>query len=72
MRISVKAKAGAKKEFVEKISETEFIVSVKEPPVDGRANWAIARALAGYFDISPSRINIASGHSSKNKIVEIK
>ena len=71
MRISVKAKAGAKKELVEKISDKEFVVSVKEPPIDGRANWAICRAVADYFGISPSRVNIVSGQSAKNKIVEI-
>lgn len=71
MKISVKVKPRSKKEFVEKISDTEFIVSVKEPPTDGRANWAVCRAIAGHFDVSPSRVNILSGHSAKNKIVEI-
>ena len=71
MRISVKAKTGARKEFVEKINEKEFIVSVKEPPIDGRANWAITRAVAEHFNISPSRVSIVSGQTSKNKILEI-
>lgn len=72
MKISVKAKTNAKKESVEKINETEFVVSVKEPPVDGRANWAITRAIAEYFGIAPSRVNIISGQTAKNKIVEIR
>ncbi len=71
MRISVKAKAGAKKESVEKINDKEFVVSVKEPPRDGRANWAICRSVADYFGVSPSRVSIVSGQSAKNKIVEI-
>ena len=71
MRISVKAKTNAKKESVEKLSDNEFVVSVKEPPIDGRANWAIARAIADYFGVSPSRISIISGQTSKNKILEI-
>ncbi|NUQ57055.1 MAG: DUF167 domain-containing protein [Candidatus Paceibacter sp.] len=72
MKISVKVKPRAKKESVEKISETEFVVSVKEPPVDGRANWAVCRALGDYFGVSPSRVSILSGQSGKNKVVEIK
>ena len=72
MRISVKAKTNAKKELVEKLSDNEFAVSVKEPPIDGRANWAICRAIADYFGVSSSRANIISGQTSKNKIVEIK
>ena len=71
MRISVRAKTNAKKESVEKLSDKEFIVFVKEPPVDGRANWAICRIVADYFGISPSRVNVISGQSAKNKIVEI-
>ena len=71
MRISVKAKTNAKKESVEKLSDKEFVVSVKEPPVDGRANWAICRSIADYFGVSSSRVNVISGQSAKNKIVEI-
>lgn len=71
MRISIKAKPNAKKESVEKINNAEFIVAVKEPPVDGRANWAITRAIAEHFGVSPSRVNILFGQTQKNKIVEI-
>ena len=71
MRISVKAKTNAKKELVEKLSDNEFVVFVKEPPVDGRANWAICRSVADYFGVSPSCVSIVSGQTTKNKIVEI-
>jgi len=71
VRISVRAKTNAKKESVEKLSDKEFVVSVKEPPIDGRANWAICLTVADYFGVSPSRVNIISGQSAKNKIVEI-
>jgi len=39
MNLFLKVKPRSKNESVEKISETEFVVSVKEPPVDSRANW---------------------------------
>lgn len=71
MKLFVKAKPGSKAEKVEKIDETHFRVSVKEPPREGRANAAILRALADYFSVSPSRIAIISGHTSRDKIVEI-
>lgn len=57
---------------MEKINDTEFVVAVKEPPIDGRANWAITRAIAEYFGVSPSRVNILSGQTAKNKVLEIK
>ncbi|MEK7142472.1 MAG: DUF167 domain-containing protein [Patescibacteria group bacterium] len=71
MRISVKAKTNAKNESLEKLNDNEFAVFVKEPPIDGRANWAICRIVANHFSVSPSRVSIISGQSSKNKIVEI-
>ena len=71
MRINVKAKPNSKEDKVEKISDTEFIVSVKEIPVQGRANRAIIRVLAEYFDIPLSRIRIISGHISRQKVVEV-
>ncbi|MCX6759390.1 MAG: DUF167 domain-containing protein [Candidatus Nealsonbacteria bacterium] len=72
MKISVRVKPNAKEEKVKKINETYFEICVKEPPIKGKANKAIIRVLADYFDISPSRINIISGFKSKEKILEIK
>jgi len=72
MKIFVKAKPNSRKEFVEKISETNLIVAVKEPPIKRRANAAIQKALAEYFKVPPSQIALVSGFSSKNKIFEIK
>jgi len=71
MKIAVKAKPGAGQEQVEKIDETHFVVAVQEPPIQGRANAAIVRALAAHFSIAPSRVRIISGHTSRQKIVDI-
>ena len=71
MKISVKAKPNAKEENVEKIDDLNYIVSVKEPPIKGKANEAIRNALAVYFKTSSSRVKIASGYNSRNKIIEI-
>jgi len=71
MKITVRAKPNSHEEKVEKISDTEFIVSVKEPPVKGLANKAIIHALANYLNIAQIRIRIISGHISRQKVVEI-
>lgn len=86
MQISVKAKPGAKKEFVEKMSEPDdglfqapgskaalprYVVSVKERAMDGRANDAIIKALAAHFKVPPSRVHIIRGHTAHLKTVEI-
>lgn len=71
MKISVKVNPNAKRERVEKIDERHFIVSVKEPPIKGRANIAIIEALAAHFNISSSRVRLVAGFSSREKIFEI-
>lgn len=71
MKIFVKARPNVKQEKVEKINETHFIVSVKEPPKEGKANKAIARALADYFAVAASRVCLVSGFYAKQKTFEI-
>lgn len=85
MKIFIKAKAKAKENKIipppQKLwpeKETNisnqkewFIISVKEPPVSGKANTAITKLLAEYFKISSSNITLISGASSKNKVFEV-
>lgn len=71
MKIFVKVKPKAKEEKVEKIDDINFKVSVNEPPEKGKANRAVIKALANYFSISQSNIEISSGSNSKLKIIEI-
>ena len=79
MRISVKVKPASRQENIEKIGppkgeagEEQYQISVKEPPAQGRANKAVIKLLAEYFQVSPSRVSIVSGHTSRTKIVEIR
>ncbi len=83
MKIFVKIKPRAKVESVERVRQPSlglkgtadevvvYKVSVKEPPVDNKANEAVVRVLAGYFDISRSSVRLVSGQTSKQKIFEI-
>ncbi len=81
MKIYVKAKAGAKENKIAppplKLLKTEdekeyFIVFVKEPPRQGKANIAIRKLLAEYFKVTLSQVSLLKGESSKIKIFEIK
>ncbi len=71
MEIFVKAKPSSKEEKVLKVDDDHFEVWVKEPPIQGRANAAITRALADYFNTSPSNVLMISGYSSRYKKFEI-
>lgn len=81
MRILIRAKPSAKEESVKIIKNqriengrekmTSFIVSVKDPPKDGKANKAIAKAIAKHFGVALSRVRLVSGTTVKQKIFEI-
>lgn len=71
MTVFVKAKPKAKEEKIEKVDETHFVVCVKEPPIKGEANQAIARILARYFKVPFSSVSLVSGFTSKEKIFRI-
>ncbi|MFH1749808.1 MAG: DUF167 domain-containing protein [bacterium] len=71
MIITVKAKAGARENKIEEIGENEFRVSVTEPPVQGRANYAVAELLADHFKVSKSDVRLTSGFRSREKTFEI-
>lgn len=72
MKIFVKVKPNSKEESIKKLSDTNFEICVKEPPVKGKANAAIIKALAKRFGVPVSSVNIIIGHTSRQKIVEIK
>ncbi|MBI5196515.1 MAG: DUF167 domain-containing protein [Nitrospirae bacterium] len=71
MKISVAIKPKSRVEKVEK-TNSGYIVHVKEQPIENKANTALIKALAGYFDVPKSRVEIVSGIKSKQKIVEIR
>ncbi len=68
MRLFVTVKAGARREQLEQKDETHFSLSVKVPPVDGKANMAVARILARHVGVSVSRLTLLSGATGKNKV----
>lgn len=67
MKIFVTTKTKARKTLVEKIDETHYKVSVRESPVENKANLAVIETLAKYFKIPKSKIIILSGEKSKQK-----
>jgi len=71
MKVFVTAHPGAKEEKVEAIDDTHFRISVKEPPLKGRANEAVIKAIAGHFKVAPSRVRIVAGRASRNKMLEV-
>ena len=73
MRIQVKVKPRSKTEDITReMDEDVYVVRVKEPPVEGKANRAVLKLLAKHFGVPESRLRIVSGLTGKNKVIEVK
>jgi len=70
MKIQVKVKPNSKTEELVREGDS-FIVKVKEPPREGRANQAVIKLLAEHFGVPQSRVRILSGFGSSNKVIEV-
>lgn len=46
-------------------------VFVSAPPVDGAANGAVCSVVAKELGVSRSKVQIVSGISSRNKVLEV-
>lgn len=71
MKLFILAKPNSKHPGVTQVDGAHYEVAVKEPPLQGRANEAVCRALAQFLNVPPSRITLVSGHRSKRKILEL-
>jgi uncharacterized protein (TIGR00251 family) len=58
-------------ELVEILPDQTVKVRLTAPPVDGEANEALIRFLAGVLDVAPSRVEIVAGFSGRDKLVTI-
>jgi len=71
VKVQVKVKPNSKTEELSQDGDS-FVVKVKEPPKEGRANQAVIKLLAAHFGVPQSQIRIISGFKSRNKVVEVR
>lgn len=71
MKISAIVHPNAKRERIEKDLLDTLHVYVNQPPLEGKANRATIEALAEYFKVSKSQVNLVSGAKTKYKTFEI-
>ena len=70
MKIRVKVMPNSKTEEVIKEGDG-FLVRVKEPAKEGKANKAVVKLMADHFGVSQRQVAISSGFGSRNKVIEI-
>jgi len=71
MIINIKVKPNSKEERVEKISDNEYKIDVREPAKDNKANIRVINLLAKELKINYKDIKIKNP-KSRNKVVEVK
>ncbi len=71
MKIFIKTKPESKSASIEKTGNFSYLVSVREPAKQGKANQAVISALAKHFGVNKSKIRIIIGANLRNKIIEI-
>ena len=70
-RLRLHVAPGAKRAGVVGRHGDAWKVSVAAPPENGRANEAVVRLLADTLDVPRSSVELVSGHSAKDKIVQL-
>jgi uncharacterized protein (TIGR00251 family) len=69
--IVVRVKPGVREEGVVSLGEGEFMVRVKEPAREGRANQAVLRVMSRHLRVPIGRLRLVRGERSRVKILEI-
>ena len=70
MKIQVKVTPNSRTEELSREGDS-FIVKVKEPPKEGKANQAVIKLLARHFGVSQSQVRILSGFRNRSKVIEV-
>lgn len=71
MILNVKVKPNSKEEKIEKISESEYVIHVREPAEDNKANIRLINLLSKELNVSHKTIKIKNPRS-RDKLIEIK
>ena len=68
---AVKVHPRARKHAITGVVGDALKLSLTAPPVEGRANEAVIEFFADLFEIPRASVTIASGETSRNKIVRV-
>lgn len=71
MKILVKVKPQARQDKVEKIGLNTYKVWVKAKAVEGKANQAVVKVLAEYFDIAKPKVLLVKGKRAREKVFRV-
>lgn len=71
MLIHVKIIPDSKEDKIIQKDDTKFVVHVREPAEDNRANKRLIEIIADKFKVIKSKVRIITGHHQPSKILDI-
>lgn len=72
MKIEARVKPRAKTAAVKRQADGSFLIQVKAPAQDGKANEAVVQAVAEYFGVPKNAVTIVRGQTGRNKLINVK
>lgn len=71
MKLHIKVKPGSKIDSVSVDAAQQWVVKIKAPPIDGKANIYLIQFLAKVLNLPKSNIQLLKGETSSFKTIEI-
>ena len=71
MHLKVRVIPNARKNEFSGWRESELVLRLNAPALDGKANNAAVEFIARYFGVSRSAVSLLSGEKSRHKIFQI-
>lgn len=71
VRLAVQITPNAKKTEVIGVLDDALKLKLQAQPIEGKANEALVRYLAGALKVPRSAVTITHGHTNKKKLLEI-
>ena len=72
MIIRVKVKPNSSKQSIENFGNRRYLVYLKSPPENNRANAELINLLSKELEVAPKSFHIKFGRTSNEKFIEIK
>ncbi len=71
LTLRVRVQPRAQKDALGGERDGALVVRVTAPPVEGRANEALARLLGKVLDVPPSAVRVVRGATGRDKLVAV-
>jgi len=72
LTLTLHVQPGAKRSEIVGLHGDALKIKLAAPPIEGRANEALLKYLAGFFDVPLRNIGLTQGEQSRRKVVSVR